>query len=187
MLAVSSFAPDELFGPRTIHLPPGHHVIVARATGFMPTEQSIDVVDRTPQRIVVQLAPVSAGPPAPPTDKPVTPVITAHHASKVPTILIATGGGVLVAGAIVHLVAFRPARNDLQAASDRMNDIDWRKAEPRFDRWRLRTIGLYATGAVLLGTGIVLRQTVFKLHEASVQVGAIPTAGGGLVSVEWTQ
>ena len=55
-LAVSSFAPDELFGPRTIHLPPGHHVLLATATFW----QGVDVRGESLSLLVIDKLPFSA-------------------------------------------------------------------------------------------------------------------------------
>lgn len=57
VLTVSSFAPDEAFAPRTIHLPFGQHVVFARAPGHADAQVVIDVKDRKPQTIDVVLTP----------------------------------------------------------------------------------------------------------------------------------
>src|SRR5262249_52905921 len=54
-LTVSSFPPDENFTPRTIHLPPGHHVILAKANGYAAAQRAIDIADKTPQHIAITL------------------------------------------------------------------------------------------------------------------------------------
>src|SRR5262249_27966846 len=54
-LAVSSFAPDETFAPRTIHLPPGRHVILVKAPGYRDTQHTVEVADKAPQHVVIAL------------------------------------------------------------------------------------------------------------------------------------
>ena len=54
-LTSSSFTPDETFAPRTIHLPPGHHVFVVKSPGFDDAQQAIDVTDKTAKRVVIAL------------------------------------------------------------------------------------------------------------------------------------
>lgn len=51
-LTVSSFQPDEIFAPRTIHLPHGTHLIVGHAPGY-PDHQRVVVVDSSTARHVV--------------------------------------------------------------------------------------------------------------------------------------
>src|SRR4051812_25405708 len=58
-VTVSSFAPDEVFEPRTIHLPIGRHVIFARAPGYTDAQVTVDLTDRSPKHIVLELAPVA--------------------------------------------------------------------------------------------------------------------------------
>jgi len=54
-ITVSSFAPDEVFAPRSIHLPPGRHTIRASAPGYRSAQQDIEVVGRTPLRVARRL------------------------------------------------------------------------------------------------------------------------------------
>jgi len=183
MLAVSSFAPDELFEPRTIHLPPGHHVIVATATGYERTQQTIDVTDTTPQTVTVTLRRPGEGVVAP---VPAPVPTRSSKDSKVPFVVIGAGAGLLAVGAAVHLFVFKPVRDDLQRASDANNDVEWRRLSPKFDRARITTIGLYAAGALTVGVGVILKATVFEHHD-EVQVSAIPLDGGGMVTMGWTR
>src|SRR5262249_9373583 len=66
-LSVSNFAPDETFGPRTIHLPPGRHTIIARAIGFEDETKEISITDKSEQQVVVKMWKVGTRP------KPVAP------------------------------------------------------------------------------------------------------------------
>ncbi|MDX2088207.1 MAG: hypothetical protein SFX73_10160 [Kofleriaceae bacterium] len=180
-LTVSSFAPDERFTARTIHLPPGRHLIVATAPGFRDAQHTVEVTDRSPQRVVITMEPVTAGAPlGEPTPhverQPVPP------ASKVPVAVMGVGAGVGVAGALVHLTLFRGARNDMTNATD---IGEYRSAEERFDRYRALSIALYATSAVTVGVGVVLGFTKHKRHVPEVAV--VPSDGGAMVSVGWTR
>ena len=64
-LTVSSFAPDETFTARTIHLPPGHHVIIASAPGYVTARKEVVIETKDPQTVTIDLAPPAAvpGPP----------------------------------------------------------------------------------------------------------------------------
>ncbi len=182
-IAVSSFAPDELFEPRTIHLPPGRHVLVATAPGYGDAETAVEVADRSPRTVTLTL---TAGTSA--TDKPlgvetVLPM-TPEPPSKVPLVLMTGGAGLLVTGALVHLLAFKPARDDLASA---MTLEAYREREGAFSTWRAASIGLYAGGAVAIGIGIALRYTVFANDDHAPQVTLVPGDGGGVVSVGWSR
>ena len=182
-LAVSSFAPDELFGPRTIHLPPGRHVIIATAKGYNDAQKTVEVGGKEPQTVTITMLPIEdkkvVGPGGP---GPVTPPAPK---SKVPLVLMATGGGLVAVGGALHLFYYRPARDDLANTTSK-SDYDgaltdnWRKA-------RNATIAVYALGGVTLMTGLILNFTVFKQTESSTQVSVVPTDGGGMVSVGWSR
>jgi len=180
-LTASSFAPDERFAPRTIHLPLGHHVIVASAPGYHPTEQAIDVAGPTAQRVTITLRPASG--PKPGEGTPLSTGPVAPAASKVPWIVMGAGGAVALAGAITHVTMLRTARNEMIAA-DKADDLArYRSWESRFESRRTATIALYGVGAVLVVTGLILDRTVFAHRESSVQVALVPQAGGGVITL----
>ncbi|MDB4964210.1 MAG: hypothetical protein JWP01_4209 [Myxococcales bacterium] len=190
-LTVSSFAPDEIIAPRTIHLAPGRHVVIATAQGYNDAQKTVDVSDKSPQTITITMLPVStlgpdpggaivAGPTAPP--------------SRVPTYVMAGGGAIVLAGAIVHATLFRTARNNLDAANELATrdpaaaDAQWKEWSPKFDTRRNLTIALYGVGAATVITGLVLKYAVFKSSEQAPQVSFEPsTSGGGWVTVGWVR
>ncbi len=181
-LAVSSFAPDELFSPRTIHLPPGRHVIIATAKGYNDAQKTVEVGGKEPQTVTITMLPIEdkkiVGP-----EGPGLVVTPAPAKSKVPLAIMATGGGVVLVGAALHLFYYKPARDDLASTK---NEMAYNGALT--DKWRTRrliTIGVYGVGAVTLLTGVILNFTVFKQTESSTQVSVTPTDGGGMVSVGW--
>lgn len=186
-LAVSSFAADELFSPRTIHLRPGRQTIIATAKGYNDAQKTIEVPnDRSPQTVTITMLPV--------TDKSGggtgggggTGVVSpAAPASKVPLVVMASGGGLVLVGAALHLFYFRPIKDDLQAASDANDQQEYNKLSPKFDTRRNVTIAVYGVGAATLVTGLILKFTVFKQKESPVQVSVTPHEGGGMVSVGW--
>jgi hypothetical protein len=183
-LAVSSFAPDELFTPRTIHLPPGRHVIIATATGYNDAQKTIDVSDKTPQTVTITLLPLGTGkvitpPPPPPSRGPAQP-----SSSKVPVALMSAGGAVVLVGAAMHVFWFKPARDELADAQTKA-DYERIDATDKFEKRRNVTIGVYAVGAATLLTGVILKYTVFKQKEAPVEVSVLPHDGGGMVTVGW--
>jgi len=182
-LAVSSFANDELMKPRKIHLPPGRHVIIATATGFNDAQKTIEVADKSPQVVTITMLPVAVkGPDGP--DIIGGGIVRTEPPSKIPTYLMAAGTGIAVAGVAVHLFLFWPASKELQAA---LTPQQYNTREGRFERWRAASIGLYAAGAITIGTGLVLKMTVFQGKESPVQAAVIPQDGGGILSVGWTR
>lgn len=180
-ITVSSFAPDETFAPRTIHLSPGTHVVFAKAEGFQPQQKTITLTDKKPQRVVIDLAPPTTAPtdgtilrsppPEPPTDKP---------SNTASTVLMTAGGAGIVFGVVAHLVMAK-RRKTLDDAPDLAG---YRKAEGPYETWRAITIGSYGVGAALFVTGYLLR----KSTPESAQVTALPLPeGGGVVSIGWTR
>ena len=182
LVTVSSFAPDEKFAPRTIHLPPGKHVISVEADGFPAVQQTLDLTDRKPTRVVIELnKPVVVVPPphveqvvAPPRPPPPPQA----HASKLPWILMGAGGAVALAGLGVHLFALEPVRDDLKNAT---TPDEYRSHGGAFTALRTTTIALYGVGAALIATGAVLHFTAGK-HE--VAVALVPTTGGAMLGFE---
>ena len=180
-LAVSSFAPDELFDPRTIHLPLGRHVIIATAAGYKDAQKTVEVTGPVPQRVTISMVPIDAT-----KDTPGAPRGPAPAASKVPWIVMGAGGAVALAGAITHVTMLRTARNEMIAA-DKADNLDrYQTWEARFETRRTATIALYGVGAALAVTGLILDRTVFAHRESSVQVALVPQAGGGVITLGWS-
>lgn len=178
-IAVSSFEPDELFAPRAIHLPRGKHLITATVEGREPAQQTIEIVDDSPREVVIDFEVKQQPIPVAPA-RPVGP-----KASKVPLIVTALGGAIMLGGAGYHLFAFKPARDDLSKAEtgpaydDLVDD---------FSSARTTTIALYGVGAAVIATGIVLKYTVYKDQpERAPRVGAGITRGGGVFVMEWSR
>src|SRR5262245_48912163 len=71
-IVLSGVPPDEDFGPRTIHLRPGTHVVTVSAPGFAAVQKTIEIRDKSPQKIVVDLTPPKIEPPPPPPPPPTT-------------------------------------------------------------------------------------------------------------------
>ena len=186
-LAISSFAPDELFQPRKIHLPPGRHVVIASARGYADAQRTIEVTDRTAQRVTITMIPRAV---AQPVSQPVAMVASPHtpRASKVPLIVAGSGAALVAVGIVYHLGWFKPAADALdQATNGTMPDPalydTW---EHRFDVRRSATLALYGAGVLTLGVAAVLHFRVFKTSEHDVRVSAAPVEGGGIVNLGWT-
>jgi len=177
-VTVSSFAPDEVFGPRTIHLPPGTHVIFAKAEGFEPKQVTLEIKDKTPQRVVLDLSATSTeNTQLPPPIEPVS-----KRPSRVGLYLMAGGGVVAALGVVSHL-GMAKTRNTLDSTND---PAEYDAKLPDFTAARATTIACYAVGAGLLVTGYFLRRSAKK--EAAMQVTAVPLPeGGGFVSLEWAR
>ena len=167
-LTVSSFLPDETFGPRTIHLPPGHHVIVARAPGYVDAEQSIDIADTADRHVSITLSPIQAAPArSEPRSRP----------WRSSTMLLYTGGALVGAGLITYgWMAFEyhgiTSGTELQFY-DRIGDYHAAK-------WT--TLGLWAVGSGCLVAGYIVRR-----GETATTISAGPIPSGAMVSVGWRQ
>lgn len=157
-IAVSSFAPDEKFAPRTIHLAPGRHVVTVEAAGYPAVEQAIDVRDRTPRTVTIELH-------VPEVAKPPPPKIIERHHSNVPWFIAGAGAALALGGLGVDLFAVQPVRDKLSSA---MSLDEYNRNSGSFDTRRNLSIGLYAVGAIAVATGLVLHFTVMKDSEVLV-------------------
>jgi hypothetical protein len=195
-LTVSSFAPDETFHARVIHLPFGHQVISASAPGYPRADVAIDIVDRAPQHVVLKLqSTVAAKPEVAQTPSPslspapvvVTPAPVAapeHHRGLTPWIVMGGGAALAVAGAIVEATWFKSAHDQLASEP---NNTAYASDEGTFDTRRDVVIGLYAAGAVAVGVGVVLELTGHHRDERSVQVSVAPAPGGSVLTFGWSR
>ncbi|CAN5726937.1 hypothetical protein BH11MYX2_BH11MYX2_13640 [soil metagenome] len=181
-LAVSSFALDELFDPRTIHLPPGRHTIIATAQGYNDAQKTITVNGTEPQTVTITMLPVGTVESRPPPDA-VKVQPQAASASKLPYVIMGAGAGVAIIGGIVHVTKMRSTRDDIDSAT---TIHDYNSKVDTFHKWRNVTIGMYAVGGAAIVTGLVLKATVFNGKEAPVQVAVNPMDGGGMVTVGWS-
>ncbi len=176
-VTVSSFAPDESFAPRTIHLPPGHHVILAKAEGYPEVSRAIDITDKTPQHVTIDLA---APAPAPTPTAPRAP-----SPSNLPTYVIGAGLGIGVVGAILHVAYYAPIHSKLDTASKNDDPATYMANSGKFDTAQRIVIGTYAVGGAVLLTGVILKYTAFKQERDTPVVGFAPAPGGGVVSIGW--
>ncbi len=180
-LTVSSFAPDETFGARTLHLSPGTYTVTASAPEHRAVTQTIVLDGRTrTERLELRLVPTVVPPPPPPP--PTTMTASAPRRSVVPTIVIGAGAAIGVAGVVHHLAVTRPSRSK---AAESRSGYDRYIDDFRGDR--NLTIALYATAGVVAATGLVLRYTVFREREAPAQVGAHLVDDGAMVTIGWSR
>jgi hypothetical protein len=192
-LTVSSWAPDEQFEPRTIHLPPGSHHVAAVAPGFQRAEVSIEVKGKQPQRILITLKPNVV----PTTDLNRTTTPTQQSLSEspppegqtsshlVPRVVMGVGAVAIAAGIIVHVTAFRTAANHLDDATDSTPDpTEYDAWSGRFDTRRNAVVGLYVAGAIALGVGLFLDH---RASEQDVHPSVALVHGGGLVTIGWSR
>lgn len=179
-LTVSSFAPDEQFAPRTIHLPPGLHQVIARAPGYKDGQQTVEVKDhdKSPIHVDIKLDKLDAGggdvTAAPVKEQPPRPVPSSDSGKK----LMVVGGIALGAGVVAYGVM----------------GVGWYQLdkgkgfgggyETMYDGGRIAAISLWTIGAGLAITGYVLHS---RHHDEVPAVGIAPTHGGGMVSVGWSR
>jgi hypothetical protein len=167
-IVVSSFAPDESFSPRTIHLPVGHHVVIATAPGYAETRRDLDVTAKQPQHVVLDMKPVVGS----------FTVATHAHASH-SNAMVYAGGALLGAGVLTAgWMSFEYLK--LKDAHDTVDFQQYRDHEGLYDVARYATIGLWIAGGALAITG-ALRHG----NRESMHVSIAPTHDGGLVAVGW--
>jgi hypothetical protein len=178
-VTVSSFAPDEQFAPRTIHLPFGTHTIIAHAQGYKDESQTIEVKDKTAQHVVITLHKLGEG-----GAVVLPPARTASESNHTPWIVIGAGAGLGLVGAGLHLFWFKPARDAL----DTKDPVAYMTADKTqdFEHSRDVTIAVYAAAAITLGIGVYLKVS-HKTSDDSPAVGVVPLPGGGMFSVGWSR
>ena len=184
-LAVSSFAPDELFAPRSIHLPPGRHVIIATAKGFNDAQKTVEVTDKAPQDVVITMLPLTQGGGGGGGGAP-----GATHAEppgKAPLYIMGADGAIVLGAVASHLLYFKPARDKLADAGRAGDAVEYARLEGKFTTARTTTIALYAVGGAAVITGAILKLTVFKGKEAPAQVSVVPMHDGGMLTVGWSR
>lgn len=186
-LAVSSFAPDELFAPRTIHLPPGHHVIIATAAGYNDAQKTIDVAAKAPQLVTITMLPEGVVTPGGGGGGTVGGVVAAPApapASRVPTYVGIAGGTILGIAVVNHAVFYRKARDTL---ADARTPQQYQEATPAWERSRKVTLALYGAGAATVATALILKLTVFKREERPTSIALEPRDGGGMLTLGWSR
>jgi hypothetical protein len=153
-LTVSSFAPDEVFDPQTIHLAPGKHVIEVTAPGYRSEQKEVVVEPAKPVHVTFEMQRDDAGvgsvEPAPPRTT---------RSSKVPWIVGGIGVALVATGGIYHATAVRSAY-DLADGAESRAAYDTYLAD--FTNKRNAALGFYATGTLTIAVAVVLRYTVFK-------------------------
>lgn len=167
-LTVSSFAPDESFSPRTIHLAPGTHTIIAEAKGFVTAHQDVTVATKDPQHITIALVV------AQPRENLLThdPVIPRRMSPWSRRLEI---GGAIVLGA--GLVATGFMSYEYYAAKNSATDFDDHIGTYRDTR--IAAISLLAVGGGLAITGYLMRR-----HDER-SIAAVPVPGGAMIAVGW--
>jgi hypothetical protein len=173
LVSVSSFAPDETFPPRTIHLPPGTHVISAHAPGYKPARQEITISSGAPQDVKLVLV----------SEHSDTPIPQRHSHSRVPRYLLVAGGALAFGGLAFDIFIVRPAYDDLSNAG---TNTEYYARKGTFDDRRDVAIALYAGAGLLIAAGAVLHYTVFS-EPSAVHVGAALAPQGGMVTLEWSR
>jgi hypothetical protein len=162
-LTVSSFAPDEVFAPRTIHLPHGTHVIVGHAQGFPDQEQVVVIDSATPRHVVIDLL---AKPRA---------VASARRTVARPLLL---AGAIALGASAVSYGIMGYEWNQLRHAS---SGPEFDQHDGLYKTTRATMIAFGAIGAGLVVTGLILRRGAE--HGATLTLA--PTDGGAFVGIGW--
>jgi len=172
---VSTFPQDEAFEPRKIHLPFGHHTIVASANGYITGQQDIDITDATPQRIAIVL------------HRPAEVVTVqkegthpaGHAPSRLPRDLMIAGAITFGAG----LVSYGVMGLSWYELDSTKSSSTYRSYSTSYDVSKYATIGLWTAGVGMFVTGYLLHRS----HDEAPIVSITPRAGGGVLSLEWSR
>ncbi len=162
-VSVSSFAPDEAFAPRTIHLAPGTHTLRVTARGYYEATQEITVAAGAPQSVIIHLRPLPA-PPAP-------------FVQRLPYVVMAIGGAIALGG-----LAYDELQ--LQPVIDQMHKSNY-EYEANLSTFRARqpiAISLFAGAAAVVAGGVVLH---FVVRRQEVRAAVVAGPGGATVGVTW--
>lgn len=179
-LTVSSFAPDEIFDPQTIHLAPGKHVIEVTAPGYRTEQREVAIEPAKPVKVTFDMkrdgsATTQVGPTAPTGPTTTKP----GSRSKVPWIVGGVGAAIGIAGIVYHAAVLGPAYNRLDNADT------FPGYQVLFDDYsskRSVVYGLYGTAALTIGVAVALRYTVYK--EPPLVTAQIGDHGAGIL-VGW--
>ena len=174
-LTVSSFAPDESFAPRTIHLPPGHHVIIATAPGYETAQKEVVVDTKDAQTVTIEMQPVGQQKPVPKLDVPVVPP-EEHHSTFGSKLVI---GGAVLAGAGLLTYGWMGYEWSQLRTQD---SAQWDAHDGNYSLARGLTIGLWAVGGAALVTGLL-----WPSSPERPAIAVMPTSNGGMVSVGWSR
>jgi hypothetical protein len=165
-LTVSSFQPDEMFVPRTIHLPHGTHLIVAHAPGYADHQRVVVIDSATPRHVVIDMLSV---------DRPIE--VSGARGLRIAG-LSAAGLGVISLGLGIKFGL--DAKRDSDAVS--MQRGSWTLAdEATFNAGRAAQRDMYAAyivGGALVVTGGVIYYLGVRAHVA-------PVVTAGSASVSW--
>jgi hypothetical protein len=171
-VTVSSFAPDEQFSPRTIHLPPGKHQIIVSAPGYEDAHQLLDIKDKTPQDVTIKLQRQGEGQHG-----------GAAESNHLPRNLMIAGGAAIALG-FGALGWWSYEQGQLDTASKMGNTTDYDAHSGRWDAAKWSTYGLWTVGGALAITGVVLKA---RHHEEVPAVTVAPLPGGGVLAVGWSR
>ncbi len=168
-VVLSSFAPDEGFSPRMLHLAPGSYSIKVSAGGYEPRTETFEVIDR-PLSITVDLQPVGA---------------TSRRTNRLWRYLAYAGAGVGVAGGLAHAFWAWPAARHARAAT---TNAEYEPLVETLSFRRQVTYVLYGVSAATLLTALVVRLTTGGARESGrAHIGARVDHASAMLTVEWTR
>ncbi len=108
-----------------------------------------------------------------------------ENPSRAPWLIIGAGAAVVAIGGVLDATWYSSARTKL--ANDVVGDMNFSDDHDAWHNRRNVVIGCYAGGAVVIGVGLVLARTIFKVPDEAPAVSFVPDRGGGLVTVGWTR
>jgi hypothetical protein len=157
----SSFEPDEVFAPRTIHLPRGTHVIVGRAPGYLEQRRIVVIDSAVPRHIVFDFSARPAG------------------MSTRGKLLVAGGSVALLGGISYAVMGLTYLQLEHSAA---YNNGQPSSAETTYKVARVTTLACWG-----LGAGLLIAGALWHHDPEATTVAAAPLPGGGIVTIGWTR
>lgn len=191
-LTCSDFAPDEIFAPGTIHLPPGEHTVRARADRFAPAEKKLSVAGGQAVVVELTLEPTAAlsGPATRVGARPgaagsssvtASPAPEGQGRGPWPYVTLGVAGAALIGGVVLHVKALDTkdkAESNIASYNQLANDYE----SQRTFTYTLYTVAIIG-GAV--GTWLWFRSP--SDGDGGFQASAAATPEGAFVNLGWRQ
>lgn len=182
-ISVSSFAPDEAFPPRTIHLARGRHVLEVSAPGYASVSREVVVETGDPQTVEIELQTTQAAAEAAArARRPI--VLREPPRSNVPLYLALGGLALGLGGGAFDYFVVKPQYDKLSSAP---TDAVFDRSTGAYRTDRDVAVAMYAGAAAAVVTGVVLRFTVYAHAEPPVRISGALDPRGAIVTIGWSR
>jgi hypothetical protein len=177
-VVVSSFASDESFPPRTIHLARGKHLLEISAPGYATVTREVVVASADAQTVAVELVTTEVAARA---KQPI--VLRERPRSNVPLVIGAGGLALGLGGTALDWFVVKPYYDKLaNAPTHKVYD----RYATDYKVSRDATVAAYALGVAAVATAVVLRFTVYDHGGDLMQVSA-SVGDGGMIHLSWSR